>query len=225
MAVTHCLLYGYWLSLTVSYMVAGCGPMELLHVSHCLLLLLALSHSLLYCCWLSLTVFPVPCSCWLSLTVSYIVADCLSTPHLLLLAVSHCLSLQLGVAACHSLSPIFAALAVSHCISGPMELQHVSHCLLYGCWLSVTIFLVPWSCCMTLAVYYGCWVSFTVSYLCWQSLTVTYIVAGCLSLSLRSHGFAECLSLSHNIAGCFSLSLPVSWSCCIVSHYLLLLLH
>ena len=128
-----------------------------------------------------------------------------------------------------------AASAVSHCYSGPIELLLVSHCLLYGCWLSLTVSLVHGvTACLSLSPMVAGFLAqshiwqFSIShcliYGYWLSLTVLYMVSGRLSMSLRSHGVADCLSLSPIFAGCpslspivastLSLSLPVPWSCC-----------
>ena len=74
----------YWLSLV---------SMELLHVSHFVTWLLAVSYcpsgptELLHvsdCCWLSLAVLPVPLSCCMSLTVSSSSMELLHVTHCLL---------------------------------------------------------------------------------------------------------------------------------------------
>ena len=87
--VSYCLLYCCWLSLTVSYMVAGCG--------------------LLCCSWLSLSLFLLCRGVAACFLLSPMVAGILS---LSLLAVSHCLlycrslslTLSYTVECCYSLS-------------------------------------------------------------------------------------------------------------------------
>ena len=124
------------MSFTVSYMVACCLSSSLW------------SHGVAAC----LSLYPM--------VAASAVSHCFSRP-MDLLHVSHCLPWLLvclsqchGVATCLSLSFMVAVLAVSHCHSGPIELLHVSHCLLsllavphcllYGCWLSITVsFMVP----------------------------------------------------------------------------------
>ena len=90
-----------------------------------------------------------------------------------------------------------------------------------GCWLSLTVFLVTWSCCIPLTVSCCCWPFLAVSSgsgcfsLSLQSpgtttyLSLSLIFAGCLSLSLRSHTVATCVYLSLIVDGFLSLSL---WS-------------
>ena len=115
--VSHCLLYCYLLSLTISLIPCSCW------------LSLTLSH----CFWLSLTVsFIVP------LTVSYIVAGCLSLS-LWSQAVAACLSLSPTVAGSLSLSPIWL-LAVSHTI--PLSLA-VIHCLSQCYFVAACLLLSP----------------------------------------------------------------------------------
>ena len=116
--------YNCWLSLTVSP-----SAMELLHVCHCLLWLLADSHSLFdsmhgvaICLSLSLIVsgclslcLPVPWSYCKFLTLSRpwlrAFSNCLSFP-MELLNFFHCLPWLLAFSKCHS---------------SPMEMLHVSH--------------------------------------------------------------------------------------------------
>ena len=128
--VSHCLL---WL-LAISNCLSG--PIELLAVSHCLPWLLAFSHCLFQC---------------------HRVAACLSlSPIVAALAVSHSLFGPMELLhVSHCLSPILL-LAVSHCLSSPMEflqvsqcllcLLAVSHCLLCGCWLSLTVTYIVAGC-------------------------------------------------------------------------------
>ena len=76
-----------------------------------------MSFTVSYGCWLYITFSSVPCICCMSVTVSYGFwpSLTLSLSSMELQRVSHFLLLLL---------------ALSHYLSGPMELLHVSHCLL-----------------------------------------------------------------------------------------------
>ena len=169
LVVVTCLSLPTMVALSLSYCL--CGKMELLHVSHYLILLLAVSHCLSYflavshCLSGSMDLFHVSNFLLLllaSLTVSPSFVD--------LLHVSYCLPWLL---------------AVSHCLSEPMELLHVSLSLMVACCLSLSLgyhgvdtsfalstkvfcslslsLPVPWICCMSLTVFHGCWLFLTVS--------------------------------------------------------------
>ena len=147
LTASHC----YWLSLTVS--------MEFLHVSHSLLWLLNVS-----CCPSGpMELLHVSHCCCMSLTVSPSAIE--------LLYVSHCHFQLYGVAACLSLSPMFAGclslslpllwiccmfLTVS---SSSIELLHAPHCLLW--FLAVSHCLS--SPMVLLHVSHFCWLSLIVS--------------------------------------------------------------
>ena len=95
----------------------------------------------------------------------------------------------------------------------------------HGCWLSLTVSLVPWSSCMSLTVSYGCWLSLTISTSSIELLHVSrcflifFVVSQCLLWLLA---VSNCLSypmelLHVTVSHCFWMSLtlsPVPWSCC-----------
>ena len=110
--------------------------MEFFHVSHCLLLFLAVYHYLflhmellhishyLNGLWLSLTVYLVPKRCYMFLSVS--------SSSLELLHVSNCLLWLLAVFP-SAMELLYVShgrlwlLAISHCLFGPMKMLHVPH--------------------------------------------------------------------------------------------------
>ena len=137
-----------------------------------------------YGCWLFLSFFLVVWICCMSFT-------CL----LSLLALSPCLSLCHGVAACLYLPPLLAGF--SHNLSCSMELLYVSYCLSW--WLPASY--SPYSPMELLDVSHRLMWLIAVSYclsglLSSGCLSMSPVVTGCLSLSLRSHRVATCLSLS-----------------------------
>ena len=154
---------------------------------------------------------------------SKLVAGCL-----LLSLKSHvlaaCLSLSVLVAGYLSLSLLFQ---LSRCMSltvsiggwlsitfhpSDIVLLHVSHCS-NGCWLSLTVSLVPWSYCMSLTVSYCYWMSLIVSPSTMEFLNVSHCLLWLLavSLSLRSHGVYTYLSLFLPFPSSCCMSLTVSY--------------
>ena len=62
----------------------------------------------------------------------------------------------------------------------------------HGCWLSLIVSLVPWSCYMSITVSHVCCLSLTVSLVplsCFMSLTVSYCSWFSLTVSLSSSDF------------------------------------
>ena len=198
--------WNFYISLTVSYIVAGC--LTLSFWSHALAASLSLSSmfaalTVSYCLSGSMELQHVSHGCLLFVTVPPIAMKMLHVSHCLLLLLhwlfSTCLSLSpilsQYVSYILSLSPMLL-LAFSYFLSGPEELLHVSYCLLWLLVVSHGLFwfvsyivacclscLVPQSCSMSLNVSYGCWLSLILPYGYWLSLTVFFMVAGCLSLS------------------------------------------
>ena len=169
------------MSLYVSYMVAGCLSLSLWSsgVPACLSLSLMIAVCLsLYGCWLSLTVF-------------YMVADSLSQFPICLLVVPHRLS---GPIELLHVSPCL--LLLQHWLSLPVSLVLWSCCMsltvIAGCPSLSSIWLLAVSYCLL----YVCWLSLTVSSVVAGCLSLSLWsngVAACLSLSLVEAG---CLSLS-----------------------------
>ena len=159
-----------------------------------------------YVCWLPVKVPPSDID---TLLLSYCLLCLLAVSHSLsfpieMLHVSHSLFQIHGVSACLSLFPmvagslsrfhsVVACLSLSPMVAGSLLLfiQHPkSFCMSltfsYGCWLSLTIFPVPWSYYMSLSVFYSCWVSLTVFPIpgsCSYCLLWLLVV----SLSIKSH--------------------------------------
>ena len=102
--------------------------------------------------------------------------------------------------------------------SSPMELLHVSHCLL---WLLDAFFIATME-----FLHVSHWL------FQFHEVSIT-VIAACLWVSPQPHRIAACFSLPPFVAGCLSLSIPVSRSYCMyltrmkllhVSHCLSLLL-
>ena len=224
LAVSNCLL---WL-LDVSHCLSG--PMKLLHVSNCLVMVagsLSLSlpvplsyfmlFTVIYCCRLSLTVYPVPWSCSIPLTVFY---GCWLS-----------LSISSVRWSCYMSSTVSYGCWLSLTVSlSSMEVQHISHCLLcvlalshgffwshgVAAYLSLSAIIagcvslplsVQKSCCKFLTVSWGCWLCLFQWHVVVASLSLSLIVAGSFSLSLlMPRNFWLFLTVSH----CLSLSLSVS---------------
>ena len=202
--MSHTVSYGCWQFLTFSHFPWSCyisltfssSSMELLHVHHCVPLLLAFSHFLSQSHWVTSL---------LSLS-SMITAfsHCLSGP-MEFLHVSHCLFQFHLVAACLSLSPVVAAClsqchGVAACLScllwllGFLSISFRSHGVATGLSLSLP---VPCSCCMFLILSYVVWPSLTVSQVpwsCYMSFTVSY---GCWLPLQLSPSAMELLYVSH----------------------------
>ena len=133
---------------------------------------------------------------------------------------------------------LFFTLIVACCLLLPPWSFYMSVTVSHGCWPSLTVFQVPyscymslivagclslslpvvWSCIMSFTVSYGCWLSLTVSSIPWShyvSLTVSHCVSLPLTVSLVLFSCYMCLIF----AGCLSLSHPVPWYYC-MSHAL-----
>ena len=128
------------MSLTFSYK-SGCLSLSL-SVQRICCTSLTFSHG----CWLSLTLSLVLWSCLQSLTISHgcRLSFTVSSSSKELLAVSYCLFKFKGVTASLSLSPIVVS-CLSLFFLAPWNCQ-LSLTVSYGCWLSLTVPLVPWSC-------------------------------------------------------------------------------
>ena len=126
-----------------------------------------------YGCWLYLTVSPVLWSCYMSLTVSYccLLSLNVAPSAMEFLNISHCL-------------PWF--LAVSHCGFGPKD-GSKSLTISNGCWMSLTVSQVPWSCCMSLTVSYNCWINLTASRVRWSCFIFFIVSYSCLLSLTVSH--------------------------------------
>ena len=77
----------------------------------------------------------------------------------------------------------------------------------YGCWLSLTVCMVPRSFYTSLTVFHGCWMSLTVSPSNMELLHVVHCLSFLLTVSHSLHGVAACLSVSPMVAGSLSHSL------------------
>ena len=211
------------MSLTVSYgcllsLIVCFSAMKNLHVSHCLLCLLATSHCPSQCIGVAayLSLSPMVSGC-LSLSIWFQGdATCLSQS--LLVLWSCCMSLTVYYGYWLSLPVLAACLSRSPMVAGYLSLSLWSYedatCpslpLIVSSCHSLSL-LDPWSCCMCLTVFYNCLSSLTVSLVPWSfCMSLTVLIGGWLSLTVSTSAM-ELLNVSRCLLLLMAAS-PILWS-------------